>query len=543
MTSGKNSGKQEAGSNKDRHAVVIGSGIAGLASSIRLTLAGYQVQVFEAASQPGGKVAEHRQAGYRFDMGPSLFTLPGLLDELFREAGANPADYYSYRKLDTICRYFFPGGKILNAWEDPERLALEFESVLGEPAENVRTYLAKARRIYDLTEGIFLESSLHDWETYRKAPLWKTLAGLPELDAFNTMHSVNHKIFKQRESVQLFDRYATYNGSNPYKAPATLNVIGHLEHNLGAYLLKGGMRTLVDALYRLALERGVQFHFDSTVERILLREPAGFKGWLGHRGVRGVRVTGQATSLETGQATGRASNQTSSPYSSQPQSIDISAELVVSNMDIVPTYRKLLPDISHPDFLLNQPKSTSALIFYWGMDRTYPELDLHNILFSADYPGEFRHLSQSKSLTEDPTVYLYISSKHAPEDAPEGGENWFAMINVPHIAQQDWDAVVIQARERIIRKIEQTLKIPVAPHIRSEFHLDPRDIASRTSSHLGALYGNSSNNLFAAFLRHPNYSRKLSGLYFCGGSVHPGGGVPLCLLSARIVAEQVKKRS
>jgi phytoene desaturase len=487
-----------------------GSGVAGLATAIRLAVRGHAVTVFEAAAQVGGKVGEQRNGGYRFDLGPSLFTLPEALDELFQRAGADPSAYYSYRKLDPICRYFFADGNVLNAWADPDAMAREFETVLHEPAANVHRYLKQARRVYDLTEPIFLRSSLHDWRTYWNAPWLKTLAGLPSLGAFQTMHRANEQMFNQGNSVQLFDRYATYNGSSPYKAPATLNVIGHLEHNLGAYFLRGGMRSLIQALHQLALDRGVQFRLQTPVEKILTRrQPFGR-----HRAV-GVRAGGA----------------------------DYPAEVVVSNMDIVPTYRQLLPELPQPTRTLEQPRSTSALIFYWGMDRQYPSLDLHNILFSADYPAEFRQLTEEKGLSPDPTVYLYISSKAEPADAPAGGENWFAMINVPHLAGQDWDQLVSSARTAILRKVERMLGEPVAPHIRSEFHLDPRDIQSRTSSHLGALYGNSSDNRFAAFLRHPNFSRKLPGLYFCGGSVHPGGGIPLCLLSASIVDQQVSRRS
>ncbi len=492
---------------KKGRVAVIGSGVAGLATAIRLASDGYRVQVFETAGQPGGKVGEHWESGYRFGLGPSLFTLPELLDDLFRYAGADPDQYYRYHRLDLICRYFFPDGKVLNAWAEPDRLAKEFEAVLGEPAGNVHRYLAKVKRIYDLTEPIFLQSSLHDWRTYWRAPWLKSLAGLPGLDALRTMNASNERLFKMPNSVQLFNRYATYNGSNPYKAPATLQVIGHLEYNLGAYFLNGGMRTLVNAMHKLAVDLGVEFFFNTPVQQILLSED--------QKIVRGITAASR----------------------------EIPADLVVSNMDIVPTYRQLLPGSKHPEKLLNQPRSTSALIFYWGMDREYPALDLHNILFSSDYEGEFGHLTETRTLSDDPTVYLYISSKAEPGHAPRGGENWFAMINVPHIAGQDWDELIERARAQMIRKIESTLGLPVAAHIRTEHRLDPRGIAARTSSHLGALYGNSSNNRFAAFLRHPNFSRNIRGLYFCGGSVHPGGGIPLCMLSARIVSEQVRIRS
>jgi phytoene dehydrogenase-like protein len=211
-------------------------------------------------------------------------------------------------------------------------------------------------------------------------------------------------------------------------------------------------------------------------------------------------------------------------------------------MDVVPTYRRLMPEQPAPERILEQPRSTSALIFYWGMDRSYPELHLHNILFTEDYPAEFHALTETKTLHPDPTVYINISSKVDPADAPPGGENWFTMINVPHDAGQDWEALRAKARRAILRKLEAMLGKPVEQHIVCEQVLDPPGIQSRTSSFLGALYGSSSDNRYAAFLRHANFSRRIKGLYFCGGSVHPGGGIPLSLLSARIACQQAAKR-
>ena len=172
------------------------------------------------------------------------------------------------------------------------------------------------------------------------------------------------------------------------------------------------------------------------------------------------------------------------------------------------------------------------------MDRLFPELNLHNILFSDQYEGEFQALFETKTLFPDPTVYINITSKDVPEDAPKGGENWFVMINAPSNDGQDWDALRHQAREAILAKIHRVLGVDIAPHIVEEDFLDPVRIESRTSSDRGALYGSSSNSAMAAFLRHPNRG-SLKNLYFCGGSAHPGGGIPLCLLSGKIVGDAV----
>jgi phytoene dehydrogenase-like protein len=209
---------------------------------------------------------------------------------------------------------------------------------------------------------------------------------------------------------------------------------------------------------------------------------------------------------------------------------------------VYPTYRKLLPSLPAPEKTLHQERSSSALIFYWGINRSFPELELHNILFSADYRQEFDGLFRTFRVTDDPTVYINITSKYEPGDAPEGGENWFVMINVPANRGQDWDDIIVQSRKAVISKINRLLHTSIEPHIVCERILDPRSIELRTGSYQGSLYGTSSNNRFAAFLRHPNFSHRIKNLFFCGGSAHPGGGIPLCLQSGRITADLIVKQ-
>jgi phytoene desaturase len=313
------------------------------------------------------------------------------------------------------------------------------------------------------------------------------------------MNKANATDFKDPRVVQLFNRYATYNGSDPYLAPSTLNVIAHPEYNEGGYFLDGGMPDLSRSMHQLATELGVKFSFNSKVEKIELEKGK----------AKGVWVNGNLHE----------------------------ANVVVSNMDIVYTYKKLLSGVKEPKRIIEHPKSTSALIFYWGINREFPELDLHNIFFSADYAKEFDYLTNKKSVCEDPTVYVFISKKYQPQHAPVGAENWFTLINVPHDAGQNWDAIITEARKNILRKLSKELGVDIEPLIVSESINYPKTIEAKTQSYLGALYGSSSNDKYSAFLRHPNFSNQIENLYFCGGSVHPGGGVPLCLLSAKIIDE------
>ncbi len=478
-------------------AVVIGSGIGGIATSIRLACKGFDVTVFESESHPGGKLSEFTSNGYRFDFGPSLFTMPHLVDELFALAGEAPSEYFSYEKLPVACKYWFSDGTILNAYTDKFAFADEVEAKLNVPARTTLDYLDHSGEMNEVTSPIFLESSLHKLSTYLNGKALKALVRLPGYDLNKSMHDANVKRLGNPKLVQLFDRFATYNGSNPYQAPGILNIIPSLEHLDGAYFPHGGMYNITKSLVELAERKGVKFHYDSPVEQIRAER-------------------GSATGIVVGNDI-------------------IEADVVISNMDVYHAYHKLLPGHKPPTRILNQERSSSALVFYWGIDRTFEELDVHNIFFSSDYRHEFETMFSHGDICDDPTIYINISSKRCADDAPRGGENWFVMINAPYDNGQNWDVIVDRVREQVVNKLSHHLGVDLAKHIVSEDITDPRKIAIQTLSHKGALYGSSSNNMMAAFLRHPNFSSSIRNLYFCGGSVHPGGGIPLCLLSAKII--------
>ena len=481
-------------------AIVVGAGIAGLACAVRLTLKGYSVSVFEANAYPGGKLSVFSLGEYRFDAGPSLFTMPHFVTELFELAGKDPR-VFEYSKKEVCCEYFWEDGTRLSAFGDKQRLLSEVEDKLGVPQARLGAYLDRAQAKYERTHSLFLEQSLHRLDTYLSWDTLGSMARVASLEIGRSLDAVNRAQLREPHLVQLYNRYATYNGSSPYQTPGIMTLVQHLEQHYGTFIPAQGMGQISQSIYELAQALGVQFTFHALVERILVQDGR----------AAGVQVGGQA----------------------HP------SDLVVSNMDIVPTYRRLLPEQDQPTATLKQERSSSAVIFYWGINRSFPELDLHNIFFSDDYPGEFQAIFQTKTLHADPTIYVNISSKDVPGDAPPGCENWFVMINAPHDDGQDWDAQVAQLRSWVLAKLERILGARVSEHIVEEQVMTPPIIQAKTQSYKGALYGASSNNPMAAFLRHPNFSRKIDNLYFCGGSVHPGGGIPLCLLSAKIVADLV----
>ena len=375
------------------HAVIVGAGIAGLATSIRLAVKGYSVEVFEANSYPGGKLSAFELEGYRFDAGPSLFTMPHFVTQLFEIAGVDPKEHFGYQKKKVACHYFWSDQKKFKAYGDRDLFIQEIEKVFDEPKEKVEQYLNRAHKKYDLTHTLFLEKSLHKLRTYLSPATLKAIAHLNVLELPKSLHQVNQETFSSPHLVQLFDRYATYNGSDPFQTSGIMTLIQHLEGHFGTFVPTKGMVSITQALQELALILGVKFRFNSPITEIKV----------GSKGAEGVYTDSEF----------------------------FKADIVISNMDIYPTYKKLLPKYPPPKRTLRQERSSSAVIFYWGIEQSFDALELHNIFFSDDYQNEFKAIFEDQTVCDDPTIYINITSKDVPNDAPKGCENWFVMINTP----------------------------------------------------------------------------------------------------------------
>lgn len=472
---------------------MIGAGIAGLSSAIRLAAKGVHVTVLEQQDTYGGKMGVWEQDGYRYDTGPSLFTMPQYVNELLTIDGKSDVTF-EYDELKNIGNYFWEDGTQMTATKDVEQLKDEFLKQLSEPKENIDAYLADSKIKFEITNHVFLEKSLHKLKTYLSWGTVKSFFRLSKVDIFKNMNAQNELRFNNPKTVQFFNRYATYNGSNPYQAAATLNVIPHYEFGFGAFFPKKGIRSIADALCQKAIHLGVIFQFSTQVSKVEK---------IGERYI----VNG-----------------------------DTESDILICNMDVASAAKGPLKNFVSSKRKKYEP-SSSALIFYWGIDREFKELDLHNIFFSSDYMKEFENIFHNRKIDNDPTVYIHISSKCKVDDAPVGCENWFVMVNAPYVAGQDWEKMINEARENILIKVSKRLGTDISRHIRLEHKLTPELIQSKTGSYKGALYGSSSNDRMAAFLRQPNFSSGHKGLYFCGGSVHPGGGIPLCLLSGKITTD------
>ncbi len=484
---------------------VIGAGLGGLSAAIRLANRGFEVDLYEQNNSPGGKAGEINERGYRFDTGPSLLTMPQVVKDLFWESGENIEDYLKMNRLDLICKYFYPDNSIINAYSDPDKFGNEIDKKTSDNSELLNKYLHYCKTIYDLAGDLFLTKDPSSVSTYLNSKALKTLLNIRKIDPFRTMNEANESFFKDPRLVQLFNRYGTYSGSNPYLAPATLNIISHVEYNQGSYIPENGIYGITTALWKLAEKKGVNIFLNQKVDEIILE----------NKEARAIKINNKITKYDK----------------------------IISNVDVNYTFKNLIKNFNSRESRRYAKKfpSFSGLVFYWGIRKEFPELETHNILFAENYKQEFEDLFINKTIHIDPTIYIYISSKINKNDAPTGKENWFVMVNAPHIHNQNWEAEIKTCRNNIIKKIIKFLNTDIEKLIEFEKIMSPVDIQNRTGSYLGSIYGIASNDKFAAFMRQSNKSRTVKNLYFCGGSTHPGGGIPLVILSGKIVADIIER--
>ena len=488
---------------------VIGSGMGALSGAIRLARMGFEVQLFEQNDRLGGKVNELITGDYRFDTGPTLLTMDFVVDELFSFAGFNRSDFLNFVPVEPICRYFFSDGSTIDASADHGKMMTAVENLCNTETVSYERFMAYCEQIYDLTADVFVFTPIHEIGKLMKRGNLSTLLKIRKIDPFRTMHEGVCKFFSDPRLIQLFDRYATYTGSNPYEAPATLNIISYVEHGLGGYYIKGGMYRLVEALKDVAEKLEVDINTSAKVEKIL---------WEFGK-VNGVQVNGE----------------------------EITTDYVLCGSDVVIAYNSLIDGQERCRQKLNRLEpSLSGMVFLWGVKNTHPELAQHNIIFSEDYEREFKQIFGELRAPDDPTVYISISSKNDPEHAPPNSENWFVLLNMPYMAAgdhaEDWDAEVERMRQAVFAKLGK-VGIDISGDIETEKVYTPEDLLALYATNRGSIYGISSNNKTMAFKRHANRSRDIEGLYFAGGSVHPGGGIALTILSGKMSAELIAEHS
>ncbi len=484
---------------------IIGAGLGGISAAIRLSRAGFSVDVFEKNTQPGGKLHEHVENGYRFDTGPSVLTFPNVIHELFYYAGFETDDFLTFIKPDPATRYIFSDSSNLDIPGEANQISESLENFSPGTAKQFNAFMSKAEKMYNRAGKLFLESPIHELKTFLSPAVLRNLHNLARLDSFKSMYQGIEEKFSDKRIRQLFARYATYNGSNPYQAPATLNMISYVEMVLGTFYVKGGMYRLAKAMELIGRQVGIHFYYNIDVEKIIIKNDR----------IKGIQINNDL----------------------------LEYDYVISNVDVINTFKYLIDDYPH----LTQKYSKlepglSGMVFLWGIDNENPDLIHHNVLFSADYRKEFDQLFKLNQAADDPTVYIAITSKTDPTDAPVGSENWFVMVNMPGFPET---GKANYSTEKVRKKVLAKLKksgFDIENNIQNEKILEPKHFAEKFGANRGSIYGISSNHWKNAFMRPANRSKKIDGLYFAGGSTHPGGGVPLVILSGKIVSQLIMQK-
>lgn len=480
-----------------KRAVIIGGGLGGLATAIRLQAFGWGTTVCEAGPTLGGKMNRWTSHGFTFDTGPSLITMPWVFQETFRAGGADLHDYVDLRPLDPIAEYRFADGARFSYSSQIPDLLSTLSKFAPDDISGFFRFLQLGSRLFAVSKATFFSA------TPFEAPLPEhrsLLRHFPLRNAWGNYNQTVERLFRSPYLRQLFNRYPTYVGSSPYSSPATLLVIPYIEFVFGGYYVNGGLYRIVEGMIDIARRGGVQMLPDTRVHRIL---------------TKGSRVTGVQT--EEGQT--------------------LQADVVVSNGDAA-----LTPELlgQNPEKISN--RSMSGLVFLFGIDRELPEVHNHTVMFSEDYRREFGHIFNEQRFPDDPTVYVNVPSRSDRTMVPGRGETVFVMANAPATDGRWTDQQIADARERVFRTLRRSGFPDFSANIVTSDVWTPTRIAERYLMPGGAIYGTDSHGWRNAFFRPPNAHGKVKGLYHVGGSSHPGGGTPTVLMSAAITSRLIQAR-
>ncbi len=482
-----------------KQAVIIGGGLGGMGVALRLAVAGWTVTICEQGERFGGKMNRFCDGGFRFDTGPSLITMPWVFEEIFEIGGARLSEHLELMQIYPLADYIYDDGtRFTYSASLPEWLAT-VRQLDRRDADGFLKFLELGARLYAVSKETFLRRRPLD------APDARVLAALKSMPlryGWGNYHRTVAAHFRSPYLVQFFDRYPTYVGSSPYQSPATLAVIPYIEFAFGGWSVRGGLYRIVESLIELLKGKGATLLTKARVDRIEQQNQ---------------RISGVVLADGT----------------------RIAADVVVMNGD-VSTTAKMLGD-NNRNGLPVAERSLSGLVFLFGVKRNMPEIKHHTVYFSANYEREFSQLFDARRFPDDPTIYVNAPSRSDRSIVPEAGETLFVMANAP-ATDERWDeAQIAEARRRVLTR----LKRGGFPDIESDIVVSevwtPPTIAERYLMPGGAIYGVNSHGWKNAFLRPPNKDSRVAGLYYVGGSTHPGGGTPTVLLSAKITAELIAR--
>ncbi len=507
--------------------LIVGGGIGGLAAAIRAASDGYQVSLYEKNSQLGGKL-NYRETPhprrpndrpFRFDTGPSLLTLPLVFADLFSYAGRDIREELPIVKLDPVSRFVWRDGQTLELRSERPALIEAIRAFAPNDVRGCERLLDYGKKIWDLSGEFFLtrspEQAMRGDGAFSPLNAIKMLAMPFRIGMFQKFSKVIDKLISSRRLRQVLYQYATYSGASPFLAPATLAVIPHVELDQGGWYVQGGMYNLARAIEKLAREIGVEIHTNSPVRRVIVEDhPAGRKSTIGI--ARGIE-------LEDG--------------------THVHSDAVIVNADVVYAYQHLIDPRYRRKFDDAQLKQLepggSGMVLMLGVEGTYPQLAHHTKFMPDDYTSDLRAMFETRTLPDDPCIYVCAATRTDPSQAPENCENLFVLCSAPPLdGKLDWHTQSQRYRDQIIQTLEQRFGLTdLSQRIVVEHRMTPHDLQQHYNANAGSIYGISGNGIRQAFLRPPNRDRDVAGLFFAGGATHPGGGLPLVTLSGKIASE------
>ena len=492
---------------------VIGSGLAGLSAACTLAARGHDVTVFEKNEWLGGKAAQLNEAGFRFDMGPTILIQPSVLRKVFAEAGRNLDDYMAMVRLDPQWRCFFESGAVLDLVDDTDKMAASLEARWPGSGAKYRKLLELSQELHSISDRFFFWKSVGSMkDTFDVGGAFdiKVLRDVLKMRLGGTVAGTIREFIADPEAAQMLDHFVQYVGSSPDASPAILTAIGHMQMQEGIWYPMGGTRAVPEAMVKLATELGVTFHTSTDVARITTEG-----GKHGH-------VTGLVTT------------------SGQQYAFDS----VVSNEDAVRTHRELLegtPAAREFEHKRKYEAACSGVVLYLGLNRRYEHLAHHDFVFSRDPHEEFHHIYDLGVPAPDPTCYLACTAATDPASAPAGGEAMYVLVHTPYLRPgQDWKKMFPAYRQVILDKLKRTAGLhDLEERIAFEAALTPQDIHERYRVLNGAIYGITSHGVFQGAFKPANRSKELNGLYLAGGAAHPGPGMPMVMMSGWIAADSL----
>jgi phytoene desaturase len=495
--------------NKARPIAVIGGGLAGLAAACTLGARGHRVILFEKNDWLGGKAAVFEQDGFRFDMGPTILTVPRVLERIFAEAGQRMSERLDLRRIDPQWRCFFDDGSVLDLKQDVSEMAGALQAYAPGSEAGYADFIGMSAKLHEVSEKFFFWRSVEDISDtldMKKNLDLATLRDVLSLRMGTTVAGQIRKRVKDGRVAQMLDHFVQYVGSSPYGSPAVLCSIAHMQTNDGVWYPMGGTRAVPLALEKLGRELGVSYRTETGINRIHGRD-------------------GQVSAVETDDG----------------EIIEVSA--AISNMDSVRTYRELVGGEPAKKFgkRWKREPACSGVVLYLGLDRAYPHLAHHDFVFSRDPEEEFDYIYRRGEPAPDPTCYIAAPSRTEPGVAPPGGEALYILVHTPYLRpHHDWAAMLPAYRKVIFDKLARSAGMPdLQDRIRVERVLTPQDIHERYRVLNGAIYGLASHGRFFGAFKPGNRSRDLAGLYLAGGAAHPGPGMPMVLMSGWIAADSL----